>query len=100
MNNQYSKIVGGSIRSIRLASHVTVTEVARRLGLSKPSVINIEKGRQSISVDQLFAFAEALNCGILDFFAWRVDDQEGRRVADRETLSRLQEQLDELKKRL
>jgi len=51
-------------RRIRLAreNHAGISreEMARRLGISRPSVANIENGNQNVTVYQVFEFAERL----------------------------------------
>lgn len=39
---------------------MTQEELGRRIGLSRPSVANIERGRQNVALHQIFAIAEAL----------------------------------------
>lgn len=40
---------------------MTQEELGRRVGLSRVSIVNVEKGRQHLAVHQLYAFAKALN---------------------------------------
>ncbi len=39
---------------------MTQEQLGRRVGLSRPSVANIERGRQNVALHQIFAIAEAL----------------------------------------
>lgn len=61
--DQLYKGLGEKIRSLRQEKDMTLEELAEKsqLGLSKSSIINIEKGRQQITVYQLYRFALALN---------------------------------------
>lgn len=52
--------VGGNIRRERLVRELNQTELARRVGLSRTSITNLELGRQSILVHQLVSIANAL----------------------------------------
>jgi transcriptional regulator with XRE-family HTH domain len=52
--------LGREIRARREASKLTQGELAHLVNLSRASVTNIELGRQSILVDQLYRFADAL----------------------------------------
>jgi transcriptional regulator with XRE-family HTH domain len=52
--------LGKAIRKRREALEMTQGQLAERVGLSRASVTNIELGRQSVLVDQLYEFAEAL----------------------------------------
>src|ERR1700720_1113824 len=55
----YEKL-GRAIRSRREALKMTQSDLAKYLELSRASITNIELGKQSVLVDQLFRFAEAL----------------------------------------
>lgn len=52
--------VGGNIRRERVERHMNQAELARRVGLSRTSVTNLELGRQSLLVHQLVSIANAL----------------------------------------
>jgi len=52
--------VGAAIRARREELGLTQTQVADRVAMSRASVTNIECGRQSLLLDQLYRFAEAL----------------------------------------
>ena len=54
------KTVGENVRRERMKKLLTQTELAEKTGLSKVSIINIEKGRK-MSVDSLGLIAAALN---------------------------------------
>jgi len=53
--------LGRAIRTQRERREMTQGVLAERVGLSRASITNIELGRQSVLVDQLFRFAEALS---------------------------------------
>ncbi len=61
--DQLYKGLGEKIRSLRREQEMTLEDLAEKseLGLSKSSIINIEKGRQQITVYQLYRLALALN---------------------------------------
>ena len=52
--------LGGKIRQARAERAMNQAELARRVGLSRTSITNVELGRQGLAVHQLFEFAEAL----------------------------------------
>ncbi|QYO77136.1 helix-turn-helix domain-containing protein [Devosia salina] len=60
MDLSVNALVGAAIRSQRDTLGITQDELAQRLGLSRPSIANIEKGRQQISVTQLMNLSAAL----------------------------------------
>ena len=61
--------IGALIRSHRkkFKPRWTQEKLANRLGISRASLANIEIGRQTIPVHQLYAFAEALKLSPADF---------------------------------
>ena len=60
------KITGGSItlgrflESVRLGEEMTQPEFAKKLGISKSHLNDIEKGRKAVSPDRAARFAEVL----------------------------------------
>ena len=52
--------LGKAIRARREALKLTQMELSDLVGMSRASVTNIECGRQSLLVDQLYKFAEVL----------------------------------------
>ena len=60
INIDVNKIVGSYIKKRRLNLGCSQENLAGRVSLSRPSITNIEAGRQGISIEQLFQFASAL----------------------------------------
>jgi len=58
----------------------TQEKLANRVGISRASLANIETGRQSVLVHQLYAFAEALGMSPSDFLL-PANDTGGARSA-------------------
>jgi transcriptional regulator with XRE-family HTH domain len=54
------RLLGELVRSRREALQITQEDLARRVGIARTSVSNIEKGRQRIPVHVLFALSDAL----------------------------------------
>lgn len=52
--------LGGNIRRERARLEMNQGDLARKVGLSRTSVTNVELGRQGLAVHQLFEFADAL----------------------------------------
>ena len=44
--NQFYEVLGSNISSIRIKKGLKQEELANHLGLSRPSIVNIEKGNQ------------------------------------------------------
>jgi transcriptional regulator with XRE-family HTH domain len=61
--------IGALIRSRRkkFKPRLTQEKLANRIGISRASLANIEIGRQTVPVHQLYAFAEALDLSPSDF---------------------------------
>ena len=53
---------GKKFRKARSEADLTQAQVAKRVGLSRTSVTNIERGTQHISLHQLFLLASAVGC--------------------------------------
>lgn len=53
--------VAGKIEEFREIRGLTQDELALKIGLSRPSMVNMAAGRQSISIKRLFDICEALN---------------------------------------
>ena len=58
--------IGKKLKEIRLKKNFTLYEIAGALGLSHPSVVQIEKGRQRMSIEQLLKACSVLKCNIYD----------------------------------
>lgn len=62
MDDAINAKVGAAIRFQRIKKlKITQEELAIRVGLSRPSIANIERGRQQITVGMLVRFSQALN---------------------------------------
>jgi transcriptional regulator with XRE-family HTH domain len=62
------RMLGENIRSIRLAAKVTLTDVARRAGITKSTLSKIETGQTSSPISTLVAVASALGVRLAEFF--------------------------------
>jgi transcriptional regulator with XRE-family HTH domain len=70
MNNEpLYQALGATIREARKRAGLTQEELARSVSMSRASVTNVELGRQSLLVDQLVRFAEALQLEPAQLFA-------------------------------
>jgi transcriptional regulator with XRE-family HTH domain len=52
-----SSILGSSIRAARLRRRWTIEELAERVGVSRPTIIKIEKGDPSVAIGTAFEAA-------------------------------------------
>jgi putative transcriptional regulator len=62
--------VSNAIRDHRDASGMTQAELARRLGVTRQTVIAIEQGRYSPSLELAFQIAAEFGVGIDDVFSY------------------------------
>lgn len=74
MDLDTNALVGAAIRAERDRLGITQDDLAQRLGMSRPSVANIEKGRQQISVAQLLSFSKALGVAAASLLPTDTDD--------------------------
>ena len=58
-----------AIRTLRTDAAMTQQQVADAVGLSRPSVVNIETGRQRVYLEDVWAFAKALHTTPTELFA-------------------------------
>lgn len=57
----YKKFVGWRIEQLRKTQSLTQEELSDKLGLSRASIVNIEKGRQDLSLRHLQNICELFN---------------------------------------
>lgn len=56
-----SEYVGYKIKQIRKTKNINQTELAKILGLTRASIVNIEAGRQNITIDKLSKLCRSLD---------------------------------------
>lgn len=67
MNNRL-KNIGNNIRQIRKQRQVTQIDLAVMIGIDRAYLSEIENGRTNVSLNILYAIADALNIDIIQFF--------------------------------
>lgn len=65
--------VTNSIRATREAAGMTQAELARTVGVTRQTLIAIEQGRYSPSLELAFQLARAFGVGLDDLFAYPGD---------------------------
>ena len=70
------KTIGGIVRQKRRRLELPQAELARRLGISRATLANIETGRQRILVHQLYSLAEALDLKLMELLPPSVASME------------------------
>lgn len=66
---------GRMIASIRLADEIPQAELARRMGISRANLCDIEQGRRGVTVERAAQFARVLGYSVNQFVAVAVEDQ-------------------------
>ncbi|MDH5611286.1 MAG: helix-turn-helix transcriptional regulator [Gammaproteobacteria bacterium] len=56
----YNALVGYEIESFRKEKSIEQKDLANKTGISQPVLSRLEKGKASITIDQLFVISEAL----------------------------------------
>jgi DNA-binding XRE family transcriptional regulator len=60
--------VGRRMRDLRRGARLSQAAVAEAAGLSRPFYLRVEAGRRTLSLDNLFAVADALTVDVREFF--------------------------------
>jgi transcriptional regulator with XRE-family HTH domain len=66
---------GRMIASVRVADEIPQAELARRVGISRANLCDIEKGRRSVTVKRAAQFARILGYSVNQFVAVALEDQ-------------------------
>jgi len=83
---RYLAIMGENIRLARKRRHWTTESLAERAGISRTTLVAIEKGSASVSLGHYAAVLFALGLSE-DLTKLAGDDPEGRKLQDIDTLS-------------
>ena len=65
--------VTNSIRAVREAAGITQAELARRIGVTRQTLIAIEQGRYSPTLELAFQLSRAFGVGLDDLFDYPED---------------------------
>lgn len=66
MREAFYKLVGKRIADEREKAKLTQDELAERVGLSRPSIANVEQGRQAIPLHKFFEIAAAMGVAAVE----------------------------------
>lgn len=58
--------IGVAVQKARKAEELTQEDLAKRVGVLRTSIVNIEKGRQRLPIDLLYDIADALGVQAVD----------------------------------
>ena len=70
MKSKLYLFIGEKIRKHRKNNGLTQEELANEIGLSRASIVQIEQGKQKISIHILYKVANIFNKPITDFILW------------------------------
>lgn len=76
-NDPFYRKVGEKIRAKRQERGVSQEALAKAIGLKRPSLSNIEKGRQNILLHTFCDIAETLNANVSDLLPDRTAEPVG-----------------------
>lgn len=92
-------VIGRQLRALRLRARLSQTEVARRIGIDRPVVGRLERGRHGATLESCARFAAACNADVRSVLEaldrliglpppagaprWRSARVQGRRVSVR-----------------
>lgn len=77
IRDQWRAAVGHVIRAIRVQEALTQAGLATRAGLSRSTIVHLEKGQQSILLDKLFPLLKALHLPLAVFAELVSDSFDG-----------------------
>ena len=88
--------LGTSIRDRRRKQQITQEAMAAHMGLTRTSIVNIEKGRQHLAVHQLVRMSDLLGCAPGDLIPSAQEDamlseKFGDKLPDQKALSFMSE---------
>ena len=67
--------MGKKIKLLRIAKSIRQSEAAQALNISQAHLSNIERGRNIITLENLFKLSELLDCPVSEFFS-EVDNKK------------------------
>lgn len=65
---------GEILESVRICDEISQVELARKMGISRQDLCNIEKGRTQVSIERAVKFSKVLGYGELSFVSYVVQD--------------------------
>jgi transcriptional regulator with XRE-family HTH domain len=60
------RVIGERIREARRRAHLTQEAVANRIGIDRPSIVEIEQGQRNMTIDTLLRIADAIGVPLAD----------------------------------
>ncbi|MCK5211536.1 helix-turn-helix transcriptional regulator [Candidatus Parcubacteria bacterium] len=67
-DKKFKKLIGSSIKKIRIGRGLTARRLAEKIKISRSSLVQIENGNNNINAVLMWKIACRLGCGIKEFF--------------------------------
>lgn len=68
-------VIGAAVRAAREACELSQEQVARKVGLTRTSITNLELGRQQTPLHVLYGIADAINVALKDLIPDRLEER-------------------------
>lgn len=66
MNIELNKLIGNIIKEKRKSLKIRQDVLAEKINLSRTSIVNIEKGNQQLTLENLFELSKVFKCTMQD----------------------------------
>lgn len=63
---EINKSVGDKLKAVRKVMKFSQDDLANKIGLTRTSIVNIEKGRQSLTIENLYKISELFQVNPMD----------------------------------
>ena len=67
-NEKFNKIITSKMREIRIKNNLTQADLGQMLGITRTSLINIEKGRQNLDLAKVYTLCCLFSLAPNEFF--------------------------------
>jgi len=64
MDKTYNQAIGEKIKTIREAINLTQDDLAKKLGITRPAISNIEQGERKLTAEETFKISKILNTSV------------------------------------
>src|SRR6185312_9405745 len=77
------RLIGERLRQLRDDAGLTQEDLAKKVGLKRTSITNVERGRQRLPLHQMLMIADQLGVELRDVIPGRAELAEGAKVSVR-----------------
>lgn len=72
-------MLSNKIKEYRKKENISQENLAKELGVSRQTIISLEKGRYKPSIELAFTISKRFNCLIEDIFIWENDKNDQKK---------------------